>query len=122
MVIISEYARRLYLYAFGAMKNRLASSPQDISLTKRIAAGAFAGVVFWIYGLPVDTMKTLIESRPFDKTSSQLSRVVQIYKDHGIGYLYRAWPIAIARGLPSAAITLVSYDLAFEYLNGSFVS
>lgn len=67
----------------------------------------------------MDTIKTVIESRPIDKTSSLFSKVAQIYKDHGIGFLYRAWPVAMARGLPSAAITLTSYDLAFEYLNGS---
>jgi hypothetical protein len=34
----------------------------------------------------------------------------------GIAILFRAWPVAIGRGIPSAAVTLTVFDVISEWL------
>ena len=44
-----------------------------------------------------------------------MRRIDRIMKEEGVG-LYRALPVALARGLPGAVCTLVTYDYCIEYL------
>jgi hypothetical protein len=34
----------------------------------------------------------------------------------GVRHLFRAWPVAIGRGIPSAAVTLTVFDVVAEWL------
>ena len=81
-------------------------------------SGALAGVSFWLWALPVDTMKTWIQNG----TACNLTHAVRISQRHGlvqsIPSLFRGWQVAYSRGAPSAAITVVTYSLAFQYLQG----
>lgn len=83
-----------------------------------ILSGALAGVSFWLWALPVDTMKTWIQNG----TACNLTHAVRISQRHGlvqsIPSLFRGWQVAYSRGAPSAAITVVTYSLAFQYLQG----
>ena len=114
-----------------------------ISLAPRIFAGAMAGFSFWAIALPVDTIKTVIESQTSAafvsntttstnhsaaaagrnasiSTFTRLKQVTnQLLAEGGIFRLYRAWPVALGRGLPAAAITLTSFDLLSEYVHKS---
>ena len=132
---------------------RADSSPEQLSgerlMAIRVLSGSVAGVTFWVWGLPVDTIKTVIESRaaqthhsantaaPVGATtgaSASLSGLSiqtfwrtgwQLMAEQrgdtagirgGLRRLYHAWPIALTRGVPSAAVTLTVYDYAIEYL------
>jgi len=84
-----------------------------------ILSGAMAGVSFWIWALPIDSMKTWIQNG----TARNLSDAVQISQRNGfaqsIPSLFRGWQVAYSRGAPSAAITVLTYSLVFQHLQGS---
>mmetsp|Transcript_29951 Transcript_29951/g.62623 ORF Transcript_29951/g.62623 Transcript_29951/m.62623 type:complete len:127 (+) Transcript_29951:267-647(+) len=81
-----------------------------------VASGIMAGVSFWLWGLPVDTMKTWIQNG----TASNLTDAVRLSQRHGLAQsipsLFRGWQVAYFRGAPSAAITVWTYSLATQYL------
>jgi hypothetical protein len=87
-------------------------------LWMKLVAGSCAGITYWMFALPVDTMKTLIEhSSTVAIGLPALGRhMYVIISDGGIIRLFRAWPVAFGRGIPAAAVTLTSYDLISEYL------
>lgn len=84
-----------------------------------IFSGALAGVSYWLWALPVDTMKTWIQNG----TARNLSDVLRISQHNGLAQsiptLFRGWQVAYSRGAPSAAITVLIYSLSFQYLQGS---
>jgi solute carrier family 25 carnitine/acylcarnitine transporter 20/29 len=100
------------------MNNKLDSSSSLSSTTTfliKLLSGSFAGVGFWLWAFPVDTIKTVMESS--SKSSPKMyPTIIQLLKEGGINRLYRGWSIAIARGIPSAAVTLTTYDYCIEFL------
>ena len=132
----------LYLLAFEESKSRLACMaetirsedaevPPSLSATQRIAAAACAGIAFWMWALPVDGVKTLFEIKKSNvgthlvdsKFASNSTRAILASLFDGprgmLGgalQLLRSWPVALGRGLPSAVITLTTYDTFLEIL------
>ena len=89
------------------------------SLFIKLLSGSFAGIAFWTLALPVDTVKTIFESS-VNMNKSFALQCSDVYKSilerGGWKSLYRAWPVAIGRGIPSAAVTLTTFDIVSEYL------
>jgi len=143
----------LYFLAFDASKQQLTNNGESkLDLWKRIVAGSCAGVAFWIWALPVDSIKTVIEAAGSSGSSSStssssssrgsggsgggggggggsssskipsstrgmLDSLRHIVKSNGGIYnLFRAWPVAFGRGIPSAVVTLTVFDLCMERL------
>ena len=83
-----------------------------------VLSGALAGVSFWLWALPIDTMKTWIQNG----SARNMSDAVRISQRNGLAQsmtsLFRGWQVAYSRGAPSAAITVSTYSLAFQYLQG----
>ena len=81
-----------------------------------ILSGVLAGVSFWLWALPIDTMKTWIQNG----TARNLSDAMYMSQRDGlvksIPSLFRGWQVAYSRGAPSAAITVLTYSFAFQYL------
>ena len=65
--------------------------------------------------LPIDTVKTVVESGRYGRLSP-LQVAQRLVRDEGPGHLFRAWPAAMGRGVPSAAVTLMVYDYVADYL------
>lgn len=133
---------------FRSARRSLSADGSDgpVALLDRIVSGAAAGVGFWVVSLPIDTVKTVIESQSTAITtttntgtasspshhgayptsqasSSQATRILRaataLWKEGGTARFYRGWQVAIARGIPSAAVTLTSYDMLSEYCTKS---
>lgn len=131
-----------YMLAFEVAKkeiSKITDHKKGIPLWARIFAGSCAGLFFWIWALPVDTIKTVIESkimkdindhpslrqtvRPsFRQPKVLLSllhdSVHELMNHGGVFAFYRAWPAALGRGIPAAAVTLTTYDMCLEYFSG----
>jgi hypothetical protein len=86
------------------------------SMSALIVSGAVAGLSFWLWALPVDTCKTWIQNG----TASNLTHALRLSQRNGfwlsIPLLFRGWQVAYSRGVPSAAITVVTYSLIFQHL------
>jgi len=104
-----------------------ASAPPDLSLSlpsplpplplyARVTAAACAGIAFWLWALPVDGVKTLIEMAGTTDSASTYSVLQTLRRNGGFSRILRAWPVALGRGLPSAIVTLTVYDVAMGWL------
>jgi len=85
-----------------------------------VASGGLAGLSFWFVALPMDTAKTWIQTASSAEEVSVKKVLQKIYGENGatgvIQRLYRGWQAAFGRSVPSAAITLTSYTLMYQYL------
>lgn len=122
----------LYFLTFEYMKDVFTSllryhdnTITYLPLQYRVLAGSISGIAFWIWAYPLDTIKAVMETKYaksnirlrigllptlFDITTGTGSTSIGNKQSINIFKLYRALPTAIARGIPSAAITLTSYD------------
>ena len=85
-----------------------------------VASGGVAGLAFWLVALPMDTVKTWIQTAPSADEVSVKRVLRRIYYEQGamgvVQRLYRGWQLAFGRSVPSAAITLTSYTILYQYL------
>lgn len=121
-----------YLFGFDFAKKKL---PSDVftPLQTKLVAGSFAGIAFWCWALPLDTIKTTIEAernaqgKPASSLTLFFRTTSRILGGSDPNYpgnfaarlkgLYRPWLLAISRGIPAAAVTLTTYDYVIEYLS-----
>jgi hypothetical protein len=112
----------LFFVSMAYAQERL-TAPYSSSVTQAqpststiMLSGAIAGVAFWVWALPVDTLKTWIQSG----TASNLTHAVQMSQRNGligsIPSLFRGWQVAYTRGAPSAAITVLTYSSVLQHL------
>lgn len=106
----------LYMLAFEQAKPFLADTTilRDQILATKMIAGAFAGVVFWTWAIPIDTIKAMIEARIQSTTAvgAAADTKIQVILSRSL----KSLPIAYLRGIPSAAVTLTVYDLVAAQL------
>ena len=86
-----------------------------------VLAGGMAGLSFWIVSLPLDTIKTWIQSGDLSQPPVHVAaQVRQLYAERGfVGTaqrLLRGWQVAYSRGIPSAALTIAVYSTAYHAL------
>ena len=80
-----------------------------------LAAGACAGWGYWLFALPLDTLKAIVQTG--GASSAREILLLSIERD-GLArtctLLLRGWQLAFGRGAPSAAITLTTYSTMYE--------
>jgi hypothetical protein len=107
-----------------------------------VGAGSMAGIGFWVAALPLDTLKTLVQT---GESSSARSTVRSLYYGHhghgqqeghhggkgghasaghgsirGLRSLFHGWQVAFARGAPSAVAILATYEVCHDMLHTHF--
>lgn len=91
------------------------------STAVNIASGMMAGFGYWAVSLPLDALKTLVQS---GKTKSAWKAVSFLVNRDGVAsttwQLYRGWQLAFGRGIPSAGVTLSTYAAVYHYCNTRF--
>jgi len=94
--------------------NKYPSSPKA---PRSIVSGAFAGICFWLVALPLDTVKTIVQTNTSGRSSLQL--ISERYAQEGIRGFYRGMGVALLRGIPAAATTFTAYDMVSAWLQES---
>jgi solute carrier family 25 (mitochondrial carnitine/acylcarnitine transporter), member 20/29 len=110
-----------FFYATAWAQQKLTLPGEKPSFSVIVLSGALAGLAYWVAALPMDAVKTWIQSS--DVTAETLSvrdAIHKIYSEHGlVGVLQRlnrGWQVAYGRGIPSAAITITTYSLIYDHL------
>lgn len=88
------------------------------SLPAELLAGGLAGVLSWIVNIPVDVVKTRIQS---DSLSSPrycgiVDCFVKSCREEGFRVLFRGLAITCVRAFPTNAVTLVVYSKCLRVL------
>lgn len=86
-----------------------------------LIAGGASGLAFWVASLPLDTVKTWVQSQPLDRPARTARQMVRsVWEREGgdvLGrQLVRGWQVAYGRGIPSAALTMTVYSWIYEQL------
>jgi hypothetical protein len=113
-----------FFYAMAWTQHQLTIPGEQPSMAATMVSGGVAGLSFWVVALPLDTIKTWVQSSDLNtKTVSAQSSVEKIYRQGGLvdvaRQLFRGWQVAYTRGIPSAAITISIYSWAYQYLDKS---
>lgn len=114
-----------YFMVYEVGKAALSRGDDAPTLGAKLLAGSCAGVAYWVVALPVDTLKAAIEAQAVDSLPggrwagglrAQAALAARIVRERGFLSLYRAWPVAFSRGIPSAAVTLTTFDVVAAWL------
>ena len=83
-----------------------------------MSAGAIAGYVFWLFGFPIDLIKTKIQSDSFvnPKFKSILECIQQTYNAGGLKGFYRGLLPCMLRAGPVNAGCFLTYEYSMKYL------
>lgn len=102
-----------FFYTFYYLKQRL---PEEHYWSTALA-GAVSGVAFWGAALPLDTVKTWVQN---GTSSSANEAIAESISQHGFvctaTRLCRGWQVAFGRGMPAAAMTMMTYEHVSNYL------
>jgi hypothetical protein len=83
-----------------------------------IGAGMCAGLGYWTLSLPLDALKTLVQTGKATSAFSTASLLVGRDGLYGAAsQLYRGWQLAVGRGMPSAAVTVTVYAAVYNLCN-----
>ena len=109
-----------FFYTVHMLQEGLAATTELSSLARTMISGAVGGVMFWVVALPMDTVKTWIQSSS-DAPSSPRTELYRLYRELGsVGVaqrLLRGWQVAYTRAMPSAALTMATYTTVYEFLD-----
>jgi Mitochondrial carrier protein len=94
------------------------------SMGVRVVSGGLAGLAFWVASLPLDTVKTWIQSADLSQRQMVVRESIErIQQQEGvrgvIRQLFRGWQVAYGRGIPSAAITISVYSWVYDELQAA---
>jgi len=84
--------------------------PGQLSLPAVMAAGAAAGIAMWVPVLPVDTVKSRLQSLPGKPTVGGVVR--ELYMKGGIKAFFNGMAPALSRAVPANAATFLGVELA----------
>lgn len=92
------------------------------SLPVKLVSGGLAGFAFWAVALPMDSIKTWVQSSDlFSDKVSVKGTIHKIYSENGVSgvlrSLLRGWQVAYGRGIPSAALTIAVYTFVYDALH-----
>jgi len=113
----------VYFGAYYWCKQRLAAaqgldSPSQLGLLSLIVAGGVAGPAFWIPVLPIDTIKTRMQtdSPHAPQYRGMIDCARKIARAEGIGALFKGWQPCVARSIPANAVTFLVYEIVHTAL------
>lgn len=103
-------------YELGKKYLPIITQVEPSSQIHMIGAGMMAGIGYWAMSLPLDALKTLVQT---GKAHSALDTLSLLMNRDGIvktaSQLYRGWQLAFGRGAPSAAVTLMTYSTVYDF-------
>lgn len=110
-----------FFYTIALFQQLLTPVNESPSFVTKIVSGGMAGLAFWIVALPMDSIKTWVQSSELQATSVSVKDTVRkIYVENGIigvtKSLLRGWQVAYGKGIPSAALIVVSYSFVYDGL------
>ena len=106
----------LFFFAFEAARRALdggrneegaaaASAGATTRFSDVVLAASCAGVAFWTWALPVDTVKSVVQAAE-NEGRTTASLVAEMWQRGGVRRFFSGWQAAYVRGIPGATTTL----------------
>lgn len=98
-------------------QQRPGGSAKDLNTWNILFAGATAGFAFWSVALPLDTIKTKLQTDMSGLYQGPFDCGLKTVRNQGVLELFRGWPVAFGRGIPAAALVFWTFGSAKGYLD-----
>jgi solute carrier family 25 carnitine/acylcarnitine transporter 20/29 len=96
------------------------NSDKPLAMWQTLLCGSVAGVSFWTVALPMDTIKSRIQTSSKAQSASIASLLRDLYRGgrggSGVASLYQGGTVAFTRGSPGSAITFWTYQHVMQLL------
>eukprot|EP00127_Corallochytrium_limacisporum_P007198 Clim_evm71s243 gene=Clim_evmTU71s243 len=114
----------VYFVAYDQCRQRLAqfwgTDPQKLSKVQVATAGAMAGMLSWLPILPLDLIKSHLQSSTSNgdglRFRDGVMHAYQLSQRHGISVLWRGLNAAMLRAVPCHAAVFVGYETSKRWL------
>lgn len=94
----------IYFKIYSLLKEK------NMSSIRIIINGALSGAIAWSIIYPFDVIKSNIQSG---------NNISDLYKDNGIRYLYRGFPLSLLRAVPLHAGVFLGYEMSKKYFDNN---
>lgn len=104
------------MFEFGQRNMPHLTGKERGTFVNTVGSGLLAGFGYWFTSLPLDALKTLVQTGKAPSATQTVSLLIK--RDgfyNGIKQLYRGWQLAFGRGSPSAAVTLTTYSTIYSF-------
>jgi solute carrier family 25 (mitochondrial carnitine/acylcarnitine transporter), member 20/29 len=110
-----------FFYSLARTQQLLTPVGDSPSFPVKVLSGGVAGLAFWVVALPMDSIKTWVQSSDAEMAIVSVKEtILKIYSESGpfgvVQSLLRGWQVAYGRGIPSAALTIVVYSFVYDGL------
>jgi len=116
-------ASMFYFSSYEVVKRALVKPDNTTSANVfgTLMAGGTAGVFNWLACLPIDTLKSKLQTSPDDKYKHGIRSVfVEVMKTDGFLSLYRGFGAVMLRAFPANAACFLGVETALKVLNQFF--
>lgn len=113
-----------YIFAYESVKAsfRAASGEENPKITtiQTLLAGGTAGVVAQLSQLPMDVVKSRMQTQdPLKKTyQTTLSCIRATFAEYGVGGFFKGLGPVLLRAFPANAVTFLGFEMTLELLSG----
>jgi len=111
----------IYFWTYESLMRKMLMPGQnrkELSSGKMVLAGAISGYAYWIFGFPIDLIKTKVQSDSF--TNPQFKSIMdcigQTYRAGGMRGFFRGLLPCMLRAGPVNAGNFVIYENVMKYL------
>lgn len=84
-------------------------------IAKKIMAAGFGGIFAWCGSIPLDTIKSVIQTSPEPRRIHEVT--LELYRTGGLYTLYRGMVPQCFRIFPGCASLLLTYEVLKNYMN-----
>jgi len=116
-------ASMFYFSTYEVMKRLLVKPGQSTAenVGAILTSGGTAGVMNWLACLPIDTLKSKLQTAPDDRYKHGIRSVfVEVMRNDGFLSLYRGFGAVMIRAFPANAACFLGVEMAMKVLNKLF--
>eukprot|EP00301_Raphidiophrys_heterophryoidea_P009173 c13513_g1_i1.p1 GENE.c13513_g1_i1~~c13513_g1_i1.p1 ORF type:complete len:315 (+),score=74.65 c13513_g1_i1:84-947(+) len=114
-------ASAAYFGAYEATKRALVRPDGTVSTPSALFAGGMAGVMNWVVCMPMDVVKSRIQTAAVGSADTNFVFVLRkLLVNEGPIALYKGFGAVMIRAFPCNAIGFYLYDQCFTFLNTTF--
>jgi len=107
-------------YAFFEITRRFLTTNNYVTgFPATLCSGAAAGIGFWSVALPMDRIKSVMQTDIAHRYRNFLQCLSSVTREEGVASLYKGWQVAFMRGIPGSAVTFSVYSYVSKYLSSS---
>lgn len=110
-------ASGMYFMTYEVLKTKLSPENGKPGMMLTIFAGGFAGIANWIVGMPMDVLKSRLQTAPEGTYKGIREVFTVLMKEEGPLALYKGVTPVMLRAFPANAACFLGFELAMSFLN-----